>query len=158
MKKRPLLILSPDGWLRTGDIGYFDKDGYLYITGRKKFVIVNSGGKNIFPEEIEEKLTTSPIIEEALVFSPDDKEIQAVIFPNIDEYRLISDKDQVDLKDSKLLSLIGDEVKKVNRALETYKRIGKFSIKLEEFPKTTTRKIKRFLFRDLDLNDVNTYL
>ena len=151
-------ILSPDGWLSTGDIGYFDKEGYLYITGRKKFVIVNSGGKNIFPEEIEEKLTKSPLIEEALVFSPDDKEIQALIFPNIDEYGLLSDKDKVDLKDSELLSLIDDEVKKVNRALETYKRIGKFSIKLEEFPKTTTRKIKRFLFRDLNLNNVNTYL
>ena len=151
-------ILSPDGWLSTGDIGYFDKEGYLYITGRKKFVIVNSGGKNIFPEEIEEKLTKSPLIEEALVFSPDDKEIQALIFPNIDEYGLLRDKDKVDLKDSELLSLIDDEVKKVNRALETYKRIGKFSIKLEEFPKTTTRKIKRFLFRDLNLNNVNTYL
>ena len=88
----------------------------------------------------------------------DDKEIQAVVFPNIDEYRLISDKHHVDLKDSELLSLIDEEIKTVNRALETYKRIGKFSIKTEEFPKTTTRKIKRFLFRDLDLNNVNTYL
>ena len=82
----------------------------------------------------------------------------AIIFPNIDEYGLLSDKNQVDLKDGELLNLIDDEVKKINRSLETYKRIGKFSIKLEEFPKTTTRKIKRFLFRDLDLNNVNTYL
>ncbi len=152
------MILSPDGWLNTGDIGYFDKDGYLYITGRKKFIIVTSGGKNIFPEEIEEKLTKSPLIEEALVLSPDDREIQAIIFPNIDEYKLISNKNRVDYKDKELYTLLENEIKSINRGLETYKRISKFIIKVEEFPKTTTRKIKRYLFKDLDLNDINSYL
>ena len=152
------LILTPDGWLKTGDIGYFDKDGYLYITGRKKFVIVTSGGKNIFPEEIEEKLTKLPIVEEALVFSPDDKEIQAIIFPNIDEYRIISNKNRVDYKDKELYDLLDQEIKTINRGIETYKRISKFTIKVEEFPKTPTRKIKRYLFKDLDLNKVNSYL
>jgi len=151
-------ILTPDGWLKTGDIGYFDEDGYLYITGRKKFIIVTSGGKNIFPEEIEEKLTKSPLIEEALVFSPDDKEIQTILYPNIDEYKIISNKDRVDYKDGELYNLLEKEIKTLNRGLEPYKRISIFAIKVDEFPKTTTRKIQRFHFKDLDLNDVKTYL
>jgi len=151
-------IITPDGWLKTGDIGYFDQDGYLYITGRKKFIIVTSGGKNIFPEEIEEKLTKLPIIEEALVLSPDDKEIQAIVYPSIDEYKNISDKDRVDYKDKELYNLIEKEIRILNRELEPYKRISRFTVKVEEFPKTTTRKIKRFHFKNLDLKDVNTYL
>lgn len=151
-------IITPDGWLKTGDIGYFDQDGYLYITGRKKFIIVTSGGKNIFPEEIEEKLTKLPIIEEALVLSPDDKEIQAIVYPSIDEYKNISNKDRVDYKDKELYNLIEKEIRILNRELEPYKRISSFTVKVEEFPKTTTRKIKRFHFKNLDLKDVNTYL
>lgn len=151
-------IFTDDGWLKTGDIGYFDSDGYLYITGRKKFVIVTSGGKNIFPEEIEEKLTRSPLIEEALVFSPDDKEIQTIIFPNMDEYKAINNKSSAGIRDEELYNLLGKEIKNLNRNLETYKRISKFAIKLDEFPKTTTRKIKRFLFKDTDLNNINSYL
>ncbi|HEX3037251.1 MAG TPA: AMP-binding protein [Thermodesulfobacteriota bacterium] len=77
-------VLTTDGWLMTGDVGYFDEEGYLYITGRKKSIIVTRGGKNIFPEEVEEKLIKSPYIEEVLVFSPDDESIQAIIYPNID--------------------------------------------------------------------------
>ena len=99
-------IFTDDGWLKTGDIGYFDNDGYLYITGRKKFVIVTSGGKNISPEEIEEKLTKSPLIEEALVFSPDDKEIQTIIFPNLDEYKIINNKNSAEIKDEELYNLL----------------------------------------------------
>jgi len=151
-------IFTDDGWLKTGDIGYFDNDGYLYITGRKKFVIVTSGGKNISPEEIEEKLTKSPLIEEALVFSPDDKEIQTIIFPNLDEYKIINNKNSAEIKDEELYNLLENEIKNLNRNLETYKRISKFAIKLDEFPKTTTRKIKRFLFKDTDLNNLNSYL
>ncbi|NIT14773.1 MAG: AMP-binding protein, partial [Candidatus Dadabacteria bacterium] len=60
-------VLTEDGWLKTGDIGYFDEEGYLYITGRKKFVIVTKGGKNVYPEEVEEKLCKSLYIEEAMV-------------------------------------------------------------------------------------------
>ncbi len=151
-------IFTTDGWLKTGDIGYFDEDGYLYITGRKKFIIVTRGGKNIFPEELEEKLTKIPLIEEALVFSPDDKEIQTILFPSIDEYRIVSNKDHVDYKDEELYNILEKEIKILNRQLEPYKRISKFAVKLDEFPKTTTRKIKRFHFKDLDLNNANTYI
>lgn len=140
--------LTSDGWLLTGDIGYFDEDGYLYITGRKKFVIVTKGGKNIFPEEIEEKLTKSIYIEEALVFSPNDNDIQALIYPNMDE--VINKLDRLGDKtsDENVWEFMKSEVRKTNLSLEPYKKIRDFQIRKEEFPKTTTRKIKRFLFKD----------
>ncbi len=143
--------LTPDGWLMTGDVGFFDEEGYLYITGRKKFVIVNKGGKNIFPEEIEEKLTKSTYIEEVLVFSPDDQNIQAIIYPNIDEVRGRLNRMGKDINDENVWELLRLEVRHVNETLEPYKKIRHFAIKFEEFPKTTTRKIKRHLFRDINL-------
>ncbi len=142
---------TTDGWLMTGDIGYFDEEGYLYITGRKKFVIVTKGGKNVFPEEIEEKLTKSPLIEEAMVFSPDDEQIQALIYPDLDEVARALEKMGREFNDENVWQLIKQEVDKVNRHLEAYKRIRHFAIRFEEFPKTTTRKIKRHLFRGLRL-------
>ncbi len=144
-------VLTPDGWLLTGDVGYFDEEGYLYITGRKKFVIVTKGGKNVFPEEIEEKLTKSPYIEEALVFSPDDENIQAIIHPNMDEVRTKLGSLGEELSDENVWNLLKEETRKANRDLETYKRIRHFAVRYEEFPKTTTRKIKRHLFRNVSL-------
>ncbi|MER3446819.1 MAG: hypothetical protein C4291_08235 [Candidatus Dadabacteria bacterium] len=144
-------VLTPDGWLMTGDIGYFDEEGYLYITGRKKFVIVTKGGKNVFPEEIEERLTKSAYIEEALVFSPDDKTIQAVIYPNLDEVREALNGIGKDPSVENIWGLIRLDVKKINEGLESYKRISHFAIRFDEFPKTTTRKIKRHLFKTVDL-------
>ncbi len=147
--------LTSDGWLLTGDIGYFDEEGYLFITGRKKFVIVTKGGKNIFPEEIEEKLTSSIYIEEALVFSPNDIDIQALIYPNLDELKEVI-RDGTSREE--MWGLIKQEVHRTNTQLQTYKKIRKFAIRFDEFPKTTTRKIKRFLFKDLDISSGSGFI
>ncbi len=151
-------VLSEDGWLHTGDIGYFDENGYLYITGRKKFVIVTRGGKNVFPEELEEKLCRCPLIEEALVFSPDDESIQAVIYPNGEEVIAALGKKGLDESDENTWRLFGEEIKRVNRTMEPYKRIRNYALRREEFPKTTTRKIKRHLFKGLNLSSDMRFL
>jgi long-chain acyl-CoA synthetase len=140
-----------DGWFLTGDIGYFDEDGYLYITGRKKAVIVTKGGKNIYPEEIENKLTESPYIEEVLVFgaiNPEtgEEEVQALVYPNLDEVRSVAHKMVRVPDDDFIYELISKEIERLSKDLAPYKRIKRFALRYEEFPKTTTRKIKRHLF------------
>jgi len=140
-----------DGWFLTGDIGYFDEDGYLYITGRKKAVIVTKGGKNIYPEEIENKLTESPYIEEVLVFgaiNPEtgEEEVQALVYPNLDEVRSIAHKMGRVPDNDFIYEIISKEIERLSKDLAPYKRIKRFALRYEEFPKTTTRKIKRHLF------------
>ena len=150
--------LTADGWLLTGDIGYFDDEGYLYITGRKKFVIVTRGGKNVFPEEIEEKLTKSIYIEEALVFSPNDIDIQAVIYPNMNEVNEKFESIGEQITPDKIWEFIKLEVRKTNSDLQSYKKVRQFAIRVEEFPKTTTRKIKRHLFKELELKHETKFI
>lgn len=144
-------VLMSDGWLYTGDIGFFDDEGYLYITGRKKFLIVTPGGKNLSPEELEEGLTKSNYIEEALVFSPDDKTIQALIYPNFEQVSRRLEAMGLVVSDENVWELIKAEIRRMNHHLEAYKRISNFAIRFDEFPKTTTRKIRRHLFANIFL-------
>jgi long-chain acyl-CoA synthetase len=140
-----------DGFLLTGDMGKIDKDGFLYITGRKKSVIVTKGGKNIYPEEIEEKLLQSPFIKEVLVLArihPKTKteEIHAIIYPDFEFIDEWAKEKEIEITDEKLNKIIEEEIEKVNKELADYKRVRSFSLREEEFPKTTTQKIKRYLF------------
>jgi long-chain acyl-CoA synthetase len=140
-----------DGWLYTGDLGHLDKDGYLYITGRMKSTIVTQTGKNIYPEEIEEKLIKSQWIEEVLVVPRIDpktrkEEICAIIYPN---YALLEEHSMdkgIKLAEKDIQSIFKDEIRKCNQELAAYKKITRLEIREEEFPKTTTNKIKRHLF------------
>lgn len=136
-----------DGWFHTGDLGKVDSDGWLYITGRLKTVIVTQNGKNIYPEEIEHYLNENPLISESLVTGlsdskDDDVYVNAQIFPNIDaikEYLKVSIPQK-----EEIFAVIKDIVANVNKKLPNYKHIKSFIIKDEEFEKTTTQKIKRF--------------
>jgi len=140
-----------DGWLYTGDLGHIDKDGYVYITGRMKSVIVTQTGKNIYPEEIEEKLIKSEWIKEVLIvprIDPETKkeEICAIIHPNYELLEEHSISKGITLAEQDIQSIYKDEIRKCNEDVSAYKKITRFEIREEEFPKTTTNKIKRHLF------------
>ena len=116
-------------WFRTGDYGRIDSDGFLYITGRKKNLIILANGKNVSPEEIEEKLSRYDFINELLVYE-EDKVITAEFFPDTEKYPNAKE-------------LIEDAVEKYNSVSPAYKHIAKIKYRDCEFPKTTTLKIKR---------------
>jgi long-chain acyl-CoA synthetase len=141
-------------FFNTGDMGYIDSDGYLFITGRKKSVIVTRGGKNIYPEEIETYLSQSSLIEEILVSyqtnpSTQNDELVAIIYPNYEEIDSYCKKHNIENSDPhKVLTGI---VKEMNEDLTDFKRVRRVKIRDEEFPKTTTQKIKRYLFEEKGL-------
>jgi len=142
-----------DGWFHTGDIGYLDKDRYLFITGRIKSIIVTQTGKNIYPEELEDLLIKSPWIKEVLVIpriEPKTKkeEVCALIYPDYELLEKYSIGKKITLTEEQVQGIFKDEVRKVNDNLPIYKKITQFEIREEEFPKTTTLKIKRHMFID----------
>ncbi|MCK5034951.1 MAG: AMP-binding protein [Candidatus Sabulitectum sp.] len=140
-------VLSEDGWFRTGDFGYFDSEGFLFITGRKKNVIIAKNGKNVYPEGIETELNRFRHIKECMVFGriseTKGEEICALLVPDRD--LLIEEAENQNRKitqDDEIMAM-RKVVKNYNAAAETYKRIASFIINPVELPKTTTKKIKR---------------
>ncbi len=134
---------TPDGYFRTGDLGYLDKDNYLFITGRKKNLILGSNGKNIFPEEIEEHLSHCELIEESVVVGRTGQNgelvLTALIYPN-QELTVGQDGDAI-------LAKLKEEIHTINQKLPVYKQIRDIELRKEPFEKTTTRKIKRYLVK-----------
>jgi long-chain acyl-CoA synthetase len=130
-----------DGWFCSGDLGYFDSHGHLFLTGRKKEVIVLSNGKNVYPEEIESHYLKSPFIKELAVMGIEGKggegdRLHAVIVPNFDGLR---QKKIVNAKE-----VIRFDIEGLSQQIASTKRIGSYEIWQEDLPRTTTRKIKRF--------------
>jgi long-chain acyl-CoA synthetase len=136
-------VLSDDGWFKTGDYGYIDDDGYIYITGRKKNVIVLQGGKNVFPEEIEEYIENISLVEEVVVVGDENKEtgvvsVVALIYPNHEECEKLGLIQKEDV-----YAHLNEEIQNINKRLASYKHITRIEIRDEPFEKTTSRKIKR---------------
>ena len=138
-------VFTDDGWFRTGDIGYLDADGYAYITGRIKFVIVLENGKNVFPEEIEEYIDAVETIAEACVIGrkaedSDEVVLTAVVFPDYSKFPANTSEEEI--RDS-----IKKTINTINKRLPSFKQIKDVEIRTTEFEKTTTKKIKRQLVK-----------
>ena len=132
-----------DGWFYTGDLGYIDNDGFIFITGRKKNVIVLKNGKNVYPEEIELLINNLPYVAESMVFGApkeDDFIISAKIVYNKD---FILDK-YGDISEDEIRDIIWKDIKKINSTLSNYKHIKNLIVTDEPMIKTTTQKVKRF--------------
>jgi long-chain acyl-CoA synthetase len=124
-----------DGWLRTGDLGYVDEDGFVYLTGRKKNLIITKNGENVSPEELENKLGTSRLVQEILVREAEGV-IEAEIFPDLEYVK----KQQITDVEAKLQELIDE----YNQSAPSYKKVYRLKVRDTEFEKTPSKKIKRY--------------
>jgi long-chain acyl-CoA synthetase len=127
---------SHDGWFKTGDLGYIDKKRNLFIRGRIKALILGPSGENIYPEEIENLLNSSALVEDSLVLSGPKGELMALI--------VLSEKAQTAL--AALADNVDELKQSVNKRLAAFSRLSRIEIQKEPFEKTPTRKIKRFLY------------
>lgn len=132
-----------DGWFYTGDLGYLDKDEFLFITGRKKNVIISKNGKNIYPEEIETLINKINYVEESMVYGKE-KGDDIILSAKIVYSKEIIDEKYPNISKEDLEKMIWEDIKEINKELTTYKHIKNITITDEALIKTTTSKIKRF--------------
>ncbi len=137
-----------DGWFYTGDAGYMDEDKFIHITGRIKDVIVTKNGKNIYPEEIETLVGRIPYVKESLVYGASDEEsgdvvVSCIVVPDMEKIQ--EQHPELEISSEATYKLILDEIKAINKTLVNYKHIKYLRLKEEEFAKTTSKKIKRFM-------------
>lgn len=132
--------IDKEGWLHTGDLGIIDKNGYLFIKGRSKNMILGSSGQNIYPEEIEDRLNALPYVAESLVIEHDGK-LNALVYPDYEQVK----KDK--LTDENLRKVMEENRKQLNHVMPAYSQVARLKIRDTEFEKTPKRSIKRYLYQ-----------
>lgn len=139
-QKATKAAMTADGFFRTGDYGYLDNDGYLYITGRKKNIIILSNGKNVYPEELEEYLYANDFVKDCVVLARPQEEgdavITAVVYPDFSRLEGKTDEE--------IIRMFREIAAGINRKLPTFKQIRNIELRKTEFEKTTTQKIQRY--------------
>jgi long-chain acyl-CoA synthetase len=152
MPEKTREVVDGQGWLHTGDIGALDRDGYLFITGRLKNIIVTKGGKNIYPEEIENILSTSPLLSEVVVVGRLDSDggeyPHAIVYPDPEILASLQKERGRPLGDEDVRGLVRAEIQRCMTGAAVYKIPHSFDVSREELPKTSTRKVKRFMFAE----------
>lgn len=134
-------VLDKEGWLRTGDLGVIDKDNFVFIKGRSKDMLLSASGQNIYPEEIESRISNLPYVLESVVIQ-EKNNLVALIFPDAESMK----KDGIN--DEKLMEIFNSHKKELNKHLSSYMRVGEFRLHHEEFLKTPKRNIKRYLYME----------
>jgi len=141
-----------EGWFYSGDIGYFDEEGYLVINGRKKSLIVNREGKNIYPEEVEQHISKSPYILECLALGyrePGEttgERVGLIVVPDQEAFDALENEENKRFTEKEIEEFVKKEVKRLAKEISEYKRPRCIQVRFEEFEKTTTAKIKRYLY------------
>ncbi|MFZ2286803.1 MAG: AMP-binding protein [Bacteroidales bacterium] len=132
-------VIDENGWMHTGDLGVIDRDGYIYIKGRSKDMLLGPSGKNIYPEEIESLINNYKYVNEAVVISEDDK-LVGLVYPDYDTLRAAG------IGEDGLAAALDEIRKDVNRRLPDYMAVTRFRVHPEEFAKTPKKSIKRYLY------------
>lgn len=150
-------VIDEDGWFHTGDIGYFDEIDRLFISGRKKNVIVTTSGKNVYPEEVEHYINQSPYVLESLVIGrpiigTTSEDVYALIVPHYEYFEEQATERGKEFTAEEIETTVRSEVRAMIDQIADYKRPKQFEIRNEEFEKTSTKKIKRFLYKQKPIN------
>ena len=136
-------VFTEDGWLKTGDLGTIDANGFIYIRGRSKTMLLSSNGQNIFPEEIEAKLNNMPFVLESLIIERN-KKLVALVYPDYDSL------DSLGLNTPDNIKTVMDEnLKNLNKLVGNYEQVSIIQLYPTEFEKTPKKSIKRFLYNSI---------
>ena len=134
-------VIDNEGWFHTGDLATRNADGHIFITGRIKNMLLGANGQNIYPEEIENKLNSMPLVNESLIVQKGNA-LVALVHPDVEESTAL------DFTDEDLHNVMEENIATLNKELPAYSRIAAVQIHPEEFQKTAKKSIKRYLYQD----------